>query len=74
MSIINFGAGPLGKSEREKGEIRMQSCEEYVKRIWPNDSEEERSIRLEAVYTLSESFFDEILPFNIKMILSPSVN
>ena len=69
-----FNSERPNMSEREKYEHRITACRQYVDRMWPDDDEETKMIRVEAIYQLAKAFFDEIIPFRTKMILTPSLN
>lgn len=50
------------------------SCLTYVKRNWPDDTPDSQWRRAEAVYAISEHFFNEILPNFVNDTLKPVWN
>lgn len=52
----------------------FEACVKFVERTWPDDPEDIKKFRAEAVYAISESFFNEIIPSVIQQIMTPSLN
>jgi hypothetical protein len=52
----------------------FEACYKYVERMWPEDSEENKLIRAESVYAISQTFFNDIIPTVVNRTLKPSLN
>lgn len=67
--------GDNGHNEpNKKVKANFDNCLLYVKRTWPDESEEIQIIRAEAVYAISEVFFNEIIPAAMQKQLTFSLN
>lgn len=71
---------PIFKGNRKQNihksnsNTNFDNCLIYVKRTWPNESEDIQMIRAEAVYSISNVFFNEIIPKVMEKNLAFSLN